>query len=312
MSGLNPPLTDISDSGTTFSRITSINCTSDILLDSYPTFSDDFDTAMSSSSIDDDDLNKLSPVCNSNPFLSQTHNSISSNNKDLVLGSLKNDNVKVKVEEISCGSNNNNKQSCDVTPEAMTSSTQTTTTAATAAQQQQQQVNGAADGKPQQKLLLFMNTPENRAKLAGTNFNIINANLLSKISSGSQQESNQTMNLINLKKCIRLNNSLKKEETSSGNQESNVTASSVNATLQSIMAANQQKEKRILPIDILNGHNYGISRKERDSQEIDSGEAILSNFTVAMIHFIAVLTFFVCVSPVFHEKPQTIMFKRQA
>jgi len=275
MSGLNPPLTDISESGTTLSRITSINCTSDILLDSYPTFSDDFDTTMSSSTIDDD---KLSSVCNSNPFLSQTHNIISNKNKDLVLGSLENDNVKVKVEEIS-SSSNINKQSSDVTLEAMTSSTKiTTTTAATQQQQQQQQqqVNSAADGKPQQKLLLFMNTPENRAKLAGTNFNIINANLLSKISSGSQQDSKQTMNLINLKKCIRLNNSLKKDESAlGGEQENKVTASSVNATLQSIMAATQQKEKRILPIDVLNGHTYGISRKERDSQEIDSGEGML-------------------------------------
>ena len=54
--------------------------------------------------------------------------------------------------------------------------------------------------------------------------------------------------------------------------EETITASTVNATLQSIIAANQQKEKKILPIDILNGRTYGITRKERDIQEIDSGK----------------------------------------
>ena len=65
----------------------------------------------------------------------------------------------------------------------------------------------------QQKLLLFMNTAENRAKLAGTNFNIINANLLSKIS-GQQNIHDKGKNIINLKKCIKLNQTIKQEQSS--------------------------------------------------------------------------------------------------
>ena len=288
MSGLNPPLSDISDSGTTLSQMTSMNCTSDILLDSYPTFSDDYEVTMPTVNTDNEKMNnklagKISPtVCSSNnPFLSQTRP-----NKDIVLGSLKDQNVKVKIEGNSLSSTETLQNS-----DAIKDSLQKSLSTSLCASQQQQQQNNITDIKPQQKLLLFMNTPENRAKLAGTNFNIINANLLSKISSAQDtnlnsptmtssntilSHSKQAMNLINLKKCIRLNNSMyqqqRKEDSLVKSDESTVTASTVNATLQSIIAANQQKEKKILPIDILNGRTYGIMRKDRDSHEVDSGK----------------------------------------
>ena len=278
MSGLNPPLSDISDSGTTFSRITSINCTSDILLDSYPTFSDDYEATMPTSETTHNTELKHSPkisptVCSSNnPFLSQTH---CNNSKDIVLSSLKShqEPIKIKTEEPS---------SIEELPTKETTSSTPTTL-----------LSNNTDTKPQQKLLLFMNTPENRAKLAGTNFNIINANLLSKISGNHQNQdsssnninlntsntSKQTMNLINLKKCIRLNNTVRSKEDTliKPTADDTVTASTVNATLQSIMAANHQKEKKILPVDILNGHTYGLTRKDRDSHEIDSGKIQFRN-----------------------------------
>ena len=87
------------------------------------------------------------------------------------------------------------------------------------------------------------------------------------------------MNLINLKKCIRLNNTVRSKEDTliKPTADDTVTASTVNATLQSIMAANHQKEKKILPVDILNGHTYGLTRKDRDSHEIDSGKIQFRN-----------------------------------
>ena len=302
MSGLNPPLSDISDSGSTLSRMTSINCTSDILLDSYSTFSDDYEVTLPtvSSTENDENINKLaagkiSPtVCSSNnPFLSQTR----SNN--IVLGSLLKENMKVKIEDNVSSSGPDSPQQQNNSDAIKDSLQKSLASSLLSTQQQQQQLQqqNTLDSKPQQKLLLFMNTPENRAKLAGTNFNIINANLLSKISGAqSSQEttstttttltsnnnnnnntilnhSKQAMNLINLKKCIRLNNAVhQRKDDSMVKSEESITASTVNATLQSIIAANQQKEKKILPIDILNGRTYGITRKERDIQEIDSGK----------------------------------------
>ena len=302
MSGLNPPLSDISDSGSTLSRMTSINCTSDILLDSYSTFSDDYEVTLPtvSSTENDENINKLaagkiSPtVCSSNnPFLSQTR----SNN--IVLGSLLKENMKVKIENNVSSSGPDSPQQQNNSDAIKDSLQKSLASSLLSTQQQQQQLQqqNTLDSKPQQKLLLFMNTPENRAKLAGTNFNIINANLLSKISGAqSSQEttstttttltsnnnnnnntilnhSKQAMNLINLKKCIRLNNAVhQRKDDSMVKSEESITASTVNATLQSIIAANQQKEKKILPIDILNGRTYGITRKERDIQEIDSGK----------------------------------------
>lgn len=302
MSGLNPPLSDISDSGSTLSRMTSINCTSDILLDSYSTFSDDYEVTLPtvSSTENDENINKLaagkiSPtVCSSNnPFLSQTR----SNN--IVLGSLLKENMKLKIEDNVSSSGADSPQQQNNSDAIKDSLQKSLASSLLSTQQQQQQLQqqNTLDSKPQQKLLLFMNTPENRAKLAGTNFNIINANLLSKISGAqSSQEttstttttltsnnnnnnntilnhSKQAMNLINLKKCIRLNNAVQqRKDDSMVKSEESITASTVNATLQSIIAANQQKEKKILPIDILNGRTYGITRKERDIQEIDSGK----------------------------------------
>ena len=303
MSGLNPPLSDISDSGTTLSRMTSINCTSDILLDSYSTFSDDYDVTLPTVSTENNEnINKLaagkiSPtVCSSNnPFLSQTR----SNN--IVLGSLLKENMKLKIEDnVNSNSADLSQQNIEAVKDSLQKSLASSLCSTQQQQQQQpqpqQQQNISSDSKPQQKLLLFMNTPENRAKLAGTNFNIINANLLSKISGAQSSQdtssttttttltsnnnnnnmlnpSKQAMNLINLKKCIRLNNAAQqRKEDSLVKSEEAITASTVNATLQSIIAANQQKEKKILPIDILNGRTYGITHKERDIQEIDSGK----------------------------------------
>merc|ERR1712048_30267 len=104
MSGLNPPLSDISDSATT----TSINCSSDILLEAYPTFSEDYENTIPTLNTDDTSLDKLpstsklSPtICsNNNPFLSQTRL-----NKDIILSSLKNESDQIKYEI----SSNNNK-----------------------------------------------------------------------------------------------------------------------------------------------------------------------------------------------------------
>lgn len=278
MSGLNPALSDISDSGTT---VTSINCSPDILLESYPTFSEDYDNAIPSLCNDDSSLDKfttnspsakLSPtttMCSdNNPFLSQIQDA-----KDIDLNSLKKDKSEFKAEKkLNYSANNKDKLLNDTMSTVMTSLIQTKTN--------HDQTVEKSENKPpqQQKLLLFMNTPENRAKLAGTNFNIINANLLSKISGQENSNNNvspnsikQSMNLMNLKKCIRLNNTVKTEVTQPKNLHGTVSASSVNATLQSIITADQQKEKKVLPIDILNGHTYGISRKDRDSQELDSG-----------------------------------------
>ena len=271
-------------------------------MDSYSTFSDDYEVTLPtvSSTENDENINKLaagkiSPtVCSSNnPFLSQTR----SNN--IVLGSLLKENMKVKIEDNVSSSGPDSPQQQNNSDAIKDSLQKSLASSLLSTQQQQQQLQqqNTLDSKPQQKLLLFMNTPENRAKLAGTNFNIINANLLSKISGAqSSQEttstttttltsnnnnnnntilnhSKQAMNLINLKKCIRLNNAVQqRKDDSMVKSEESITASTVNATLQSIIAANQQKEKKILPIDILNGRTYGITRKERDIQEIDSGK----------------------------------------
>ena len=198
MSGLNPPLSDISDSGSTLSRMTSINCTSDILLDSYSTFSDDYEVTLPtvSSTENDENINKLaagkiSPtVCSSNnPFLSQTR----SNN--IVLGSLLKENMKVKIENNVSSSGPDSPQQQNNSDAIKDSLQKSLASSLLSTQQQQQQLQqqNTLDSKPQQKLLLFMNTPENRAKLAGTNFNIINANLLSKISGAqSSQETTST------------------------------------------------------------------------------------------------------------------------
>lgn len=310
MSGLNPPLSDISHSGSTsVSQITSINCSSDILLDSYPTFSEDYiNNTMDTSSL------KLSPamitkpssnICNRNPFLSQTQ-TMKDNDLDTVKLEEDIDEITVKLEEDSPLTNTSHSNDMQIdkplnsTQTIKTSPSSTKISTAISNNLAHKQSNFTVENKPQnqQKLLLFMNTPENRAKLAGTNFNIINANLLSKIS-GQQQNgnsndnttnnnnnnnnvSNKNMNLINLKKCVNLNNTVRNEHCyqdtsnlrpSDATSGSTMSTATVNAALQSIMMQTQ-KDKKILPVDILgNGNNsYGFTRKDRsDSQEIDSG-----------------------------------------
>lgn len=245
-----------------------------------------------------------SNIRNSNPFLSQTqkHNSL-----DSVKLEDDDDEITVKIEDSKLN-NSLNQHANDMQVDKPLNSSQTvkttTTTNSSAEYLVQRQSTITLENKPQnqQKLLLFMNTPENRAKLAGTNFNIINANLLSKISGQQQQQlqqnesicninnnnnniSSKNMNLINLKKCVNLNNTVRNEhcyQDTSASRPSELTVNTtttatVNATLQSIMAQ-QQKAKKIVPVDLLGNSNnsYGFTRKDRaDSQEIDSGRCSL-------------------------------------
>lgn len=234
MTGLNPPLTDISTTHCTpsISNITSINgSTENLTLDSYSTFTENYITGISCS---DTTLKRPSspespPLRKSNPFLSQTKTQ--SNTKDTQKTDLK-----IKLEESSKNTE------MDVDRHFVKTQKQN-----------------------QQKLLLFMNTPENRAKLAGTNFNIINASLLSKLSSQAQKNE-KTMNVISLKKPA--DNNVK--------QESGDSTSTVSIDDKSNEESSTTLLKSIQPNGISgilqNNVFQGLLKKDKEQcQEIDSG-----------------------------------------
>lgn len=236
MTGLNPPLTDISTTHCTpsISNITSINgSTENLTLDSYSTFTENYINGISCS---DTTLKRPSspespPLRKSNPFLSQTKTHI----KDI-----QRTDFKIKLEE----SNKNSEMEVD-------------------------KHFVKTQKQNQQKLLLFMNTPENRAKLAGTNFNIINASLLSKLSSQAQKN-DKTMNVISLKKNIDRN--LKQETASSEltttiSCEEKTNEDSSTSLLKSSIPTNGISS--ILQTNVF----QGLMKKDKEqNQEIDSGK----------------------------------------
>ena len=122
----------------------------------------------------------------------------------------------------------------------------------------------------QQKLLLFMNTPENRAKLAGTNYNIINASILSKISP-QYCPTKSSSNMISFKNCIKLSTNIKKEPNS---------PSQIKKTDE--LESNRGHGLRWLPLrrECMNGIDnifknsltQGLGAYEKDNHALDSGK----------------------------------------
>lgn len=235
MSGLNPPLSDIASTHCTpsISKMTSINGGGDnLFFDSLSTFTEDY--INNSSLINESNSIKSLPsptLGKSNPLLSQTKPHTTN-----TLNLCKNQNYPVKIEE-----NNNINMSSKAT------------------EMEVDKHFSKTEKQNQQKLLLFMNTPENRAKLAGTNFNIINANLLSKIS-GQTSNTEKSRNVINLKKCIKLNNNIKTEELQYLRQE-DVTAANTFSKF------GQNSINGILQTNVL----QGLMKVDKENQEVDSG-----------------------------------------
>lgn len=230
MSGLNPPLTDLVSISNSNSKLTFVSGENeDLCLDSMPIFSECYTNGVFNvSSKGSTTTSTSSPALrNFNPLLSQTkkENFIED---DFVKDDVKKGQILTK-------------------PQNFEVDKQITKT------------------ENQQKLFLFMNTPENRVKLAGTNFNIINANLLNKLSG---QNNDKPMNVIQLKKCIKLNNVVKCNPTTTNSNAS--TASSENKTLNTAPKIILNKNNGITDI-LQSSLLQGIIKKEPENIEIDSG-----------------------------------------
>ena len=234
MSGLNPPLTDlISNASSSNSKLTYISGDNDDLcLDSMPTFSESYTNGVgfNVSSSFKPPISTSSPALrNCNPLLSQTKE------ETLTENDISAEDVQIKKDQILVKPTQNTEVDKQITK-----------------------------NDNQQKLFLFMNTPENRVKLAGTNFNIINANLLSKISG---QNNDKSMNVIQLKKCIKLNNVVKCNPTTT-NAASIATVENKSLTTTPKIILNKNNGiTDILQTSLL----QGIIKKEPENIEIDSG-----------------------------------------
>lgn len=253
----------------------------DSFLDSFSAFNEDFISTSTSISPCDTELDiRLSPINslkrsapsspsggggntlrNNNPLLSQG---------DIDLNLKHNTTVKiedVKVEPIQTSADlcetMDTSSSSSVVVSPVPKTVGNTTTTSTTKQHQLVPVQ-VHQKQNQQKLLLFMNTPENRAKLAGTNYNIINANILSKLqapvtaggnNNGLTVSSNaptagllnkpavtigassycgtSPSNVLSLKNCIKVGNTVIKEEPDSPprHQMSAGTALNMNLTM---------------------------------------------------------------------------------
>jgi len=232
MTGLNPPLTDISTTHCTpsISNITSINgSTENLTLDSYSTFTENYISGISCS---ETNLKRPSspdspPLRKSNPFLSQTKIHTKDTQKT---------DLRIKLEDSSKNSE------MEVDKHFVKTQKQN-----------------------QQKLLLFMNTPENRAKLAGTNFNIINASLLSKLSSQAQKN-DKTMNVMSLKKAV--DKSVKQE---TGDSISTFTVEERDCDESSNSLLKTMPTNGISSILQTNVFQGLMKKDKEQNQEIDSG-----------------------------------------
>jgi len=307
MSGLNPPLTDIISSTNhthSISKLSSfhggVSSSENILLDSYSTFTEDY---INSNTFNDSyGLKSILPksptlIHSVNPLLSQTNNKqkiylnkdkqleteLKENIKDEILIKFEDDTVKVNknestvenIESTIANSVENSKNTVEfnkTTVECNKTIDKSVNKQQPLDKQQQQQAG-------QQKLLLFMNTPENRAKLAGTNFNIINANLLSKISTQGNQikpqvnkSQDKPLNVVNVKRCFPSNNNLfrKDSNTNTINVAMNNNKVMNNGTLSSNLLL--RKDKVNLMNELMQSTiMQTIIKKENENHEVDSG-----------------------------------------
>lgn len=212
MSGLNPPLTDAYSTLLTssISNITSFNGNTDNLgLGSYSPLTESFinGTPYNESS-------KCSIQTKNNPFLSH----------------LKSEDKTVSI--------------CNEAEKPETKVSSNTEESINEAKKCEEQKELPKTGqKPKQKIFLFMNTPENRAKLIGKNFNIINTSLLARL--GNEKR----LNIISLKRHVNVKNANKdcagdKSDEASSKIKKGVKENSISSALQkNVMEGLKSPEK---------------------------------------------------------------------